>query len=419
VDSKQFKTLASSIEDQSWINSVTVNFPFKHLHYHQQFIGLTSIYEFVAQQNEGWNKIDEKLPGELEQSKNYFAKAKQELVSFFQAYVKNPQSQEGQWNNVKNHLRLGSTTNNYIFPYDAPETEFLIRVFVKSSQYYKGAYHYVVDQFQISNKEDFVGAILGYEFAFKENSEITKRRNAEKSSIGKLKHDFQDYISRAENDLLAHFSASKLELQEHLTELEKSRKSKEDSFSEWLTGTKNSFQSFDEDAKNQIEELEKTYQEKLRLKKPAEYWNTRASKLKKEGRIAIIGLAVLSIIAGGALFSLLWLPPEGVFLSFIEDPVKSVKWSIIFISFLSFFAYGIRILSKISFSAYHLARDAEEREQLTYLYLSLIENSSVDEKDRNLILQSLFSRADTGLLKDDSSPTMPGNVINRLLSHNH
>lgn len=27
--------------------------------------------------------------------------------------------------------------------------------------------------------------------------------------------------------------------------------------------------------------------------------------------------------------------------------------------------------------------------------------------DRNIVLQSIFSRADTGLLKEDSSPTMP------------
>jgi hypothetical protein len=415
VDSKQFKTLASSIEDQSWINSVTVNFPFNHLNYHQQFKGLTSIYEYILQQNTGWERIEEKLPGELEQSKKYFVKLKQEFVSFIQAYVKNPQSQGGLWNNVKNQLRLGSTSNNYIFPYDAPETEFLIRVFVNSSNNYRGAYYFIVGHFQISNKEDFVGAIMAYEFGFKDNSEITKRRTAEKSSIGKLRHDFQDYISRAENDLLTHFSESKQELQNHINELEKSRRTKEDSFSEWFTETQNSFQSFDEEAKNKREELEKTYQEKLRLKKPAEYWNKRATKLKNEGRNAIIGLGMLSTIAGGALFSLLWLPPEGVFLNFIEDPISSVKWSIILISFLSFFAYGIRILSKLSFSAFHLARDAEEREQLSYLYLSLLEDSSVEEKDRNLILQSLFSRADTGLLKDDSSPTMPGNLLNRLL----
>jgi hypothetical protein len=59
----------------------------------------------------------------------------------------------------------------------------------------------------------------------------------------------------------------------------------------------------------------------------------------------------------------------------------------------------------------HLARDSEERYTLTYFYLSLLKDSNVDEKDRQLIIQSLFSRAETGLLKDDSSPTMPSETI--------
>jgi hypothetical protein len=31
-------------------------------------------------------------------------------------------------------------------------------------------------------------------------------------------------------------------------------------------------------------------------------------------------------------------------------------------------------------------------------------------------MQSLFSRADSGLLKDDASPTMPGNIVDRFLA---
>ena len=48
-----------------------------------------------------------------------------------------------------------------------------------------------------------------------------------------------------------------------------------------------------------------------------------------------------------------------------------------------------------------LRNSAEEREQLTYVYLSLIKDSAVDEKEKNLIMQSLFSRAETGLLNQN------------------
>ena len=62
------------------------------------------------------------------------------------------------------------------------------------------------------------------------------------------------------------------------------------------------------------------------------------------------------------------------------------------------------------FSSYHLARDAEERHTLTFFYLALLKDSAVDDEDKKLIMQSLFSRTDTGLLKEDSGPTMPNDI---------
>ena len=69
--------------------------------------------------------------------------------------------------------------------------------------------------------------------------------------------------------------------------------------------------------------------------------------------------------------------------------------------------YGLRVAVKLTMSSYHLARDARERKQLTYFYLSLINEKAVTDKERELIMTSLFSRADTGLLKGYSSPEMP------------
>ena len=66
------------------------------------------------------------------------------------------------------------------------------------------------------------------------------------------------------------------------------------------------------------------------------------------------------------------------------------------------------------FSSYHLARDAEERHTLTFFYLALIKDTEVNEEDRKMILQSLFSRTDTGLLKEDSSPTLPGGILEKM-----
>ena len=61
-------------------------------------------------------------------------------------------------------------------------------------------------------------------------------------------------------------------------------------------------------------------------------------------------------------------------------------------------------------SSYHLSRDAKERKNLSYFYLALIEKGAVSDKERALILNSLFSRSDTGLLKGEAAPSMPTNV---------
>lgn len=69
------------------------------------------------------------------------------------------------------------------------------------------------------------------------------------------------------------------------------------------------------------------------------------------------------------------------------------------------------------FSSFHLARDAEERHTLTFFYLALSKDSQVGDDDRKMILQALFSRTETGLLKEDSSPTLPTNdVINKFMN---
>ncbi len=104
----------------------------------------------------------------------------------------------------------------------------------------------------------------------------------------------------------------------------------------------------------------------------------------------------------------LYLISDGTLKDLFEKTGSAVRWSVVFITFVSFLAYGIRTFAKLMFSSYHLSRDAEEREQLSYVYLALKKEQSIDPTERHLIMQSLFSRADSGLLRDDSSPTMPG-----------
>src|SRR5690606_32782155 len=168
-------------------------------------------------------------------------------------------------------------------------------------------------------------------------------------------------------------------------------------------------------ASNKIADLEKTYQEKLRLEKPAEYWRLRADSLNRQGGYYFNTMLVVIALFAILVYALLIVAPQGMLSSF-EETGSTIKWSIVSVVFVSIVFYGIRLIQKVAFSTFHLARDAEEREQLTYVYLALLEDASVDIEEKKLVLQALFSRADTGLLKEDSSPTMPNDFLGKILS---
>jgi hypothetical protein len=87
--------------------------------------------------------------------------------------------------------------------------------------------------------------------------------------------------------------------------------------------------------------------------------------------------------------------------------LNTFQGAVIFGSILAVYAFLVKTLSKLTFSSFHLMRDSEEREQLTYLYLSLNNEGQIDGTSRELVLQALFSRTETGLLSGDSGPTMP------------
>ena len=119
------------------------------------------------------------------------------------------------------------------------------------------------------------------------------------------------------------------------------------------------------------------------------------------------------------LGAILIVAPDYIFKQvFNGNEVTIVRWSLIFIAFLALMAFAIRAVNKIMFSSLHLSRDAEERHALTFVYLSLLneQGTSMDSEDRKLILQSLFSRSETGLLKEDSGPTMPNDFISKIIN---
>jgi hypothetical protein len=123
----------------------------------------------------------------------------------------------------------------------------------------------------------------------------------------------------------------------------------------------------------------------------------------------IFGVATL-ILLGFCIWSLNSFPDvftvseTGIF----KFNPQSIRAIFIYATIISFGTYFVRLLAKMMMSSFHLDRDAKEREQLTLVYLALSRDNKVPERDMEIILQSIFSRADTGLLGNESAPTMPG-----------
>ena len=177
---------------------------------------------------------------------------------------------------------------------------------------------------------------------------------------------------------------------------------------DYLDDTRNQKETFFDSARQRMENLELLYGEKLKLSEPAEYWEKIDVDYRKKGtKWLVISGALALIIVVGLIIFLLIAPAI-----FSDDYhwFDNLKNSAIITVIASVAIYMLRLTVKMATSSYHLSRDAKERKNLSYFYLALIEKGAVSDKERALILNSLFSRSDTGLLKGEAAPSMPTNV---------
>lgn len=257
----------------------------------------------------------------------------------------------------------------------------------------------------ISQYDWLQGYLLAYEFLLQGESQINKRRHAEKISFSTIKNQ----LVEKKDELIQ-------EVSDYQQEISQWKSNTEANIEEWHQKQIKLFddtaleQSEDFHTKvstwcKQIESLEKTYEEKLRLDGPATYWRKSAKKLRTQGGIWVLALSLTSVvtIVYISYFFRAWLLGDP-----IELKLQTLEGAVMFATILSAFAVLIRAFSRLAFSAFHLQRDAEEREQLTHLYLSLSNQTSVDEESRRVVLQALFSRSETGLLANEHGPAMPG-----------
>lgn len=173
---------------------------------------------------------------------------------------------------------------------------------------------------------------------------------------------------------------------------------KVDEFKEFKEG----INQWQQEATDRLSTLEETYKNKLSLEAPEQLWNNRAEKHQEKARNWTIFL-VVSVIILILVSTRLVIVIHDYASNLIKD-TPFLSESFILLSVISFFIYIIRVLIKIVMSNHHLSTEYSQKATLTRFYQALTKSgASIDTNEKIIIIQSLFSKVETGLVKTESS----------------
>jgi Family of unknown function (DUF6161) len=154
--------------------------------------------------------------------------------------------------------------------------------------------------------------------------------------------------------------------------------------------------------KTELDNITKTYDEKLALQAPVRYWSTkrRFHRIAREkigsglrwggiGSAIVVALSVWLLLGDSSTKN----PPE--------------YWRIgLIVIFLTIVFWSIRLGIKIFLSHLHLEEDAAQRITMIQTYLSLMRRGQTNSaEDFKQILSALFRPTGDGLVKDEGMPT--------------
>lgn len=179
---------------------------------------------------------------------------------------------------------------------------------------------------------------------------------------------------------------------------------------------KKSLEDWQKEKYEKIKALEDTYENQLSLEAPEKLWTERAEEHQKKAKnwTYFLIFAILSLIF---TLAVLVVVIHNYSLNIIKNELPFISKSFILISIISFFIYIVRILIKIVMSNHHLATEYKQKAALTRFYQALTKaGTDIEKEERLIIINSLFSKVETGLVKTDTSND--NDAILALLSKN-
>lgn len=181
---------------------------------------------------------------------------------------------------------------------------------------------------------------------------------------------------------------------------------------------------------DEFAQLKAAFLDYMKLKAPVEYWKTNALWT----RVTAIAFGIVSLAWGGLIgwyvltYAKEILSPKSQVVQAAKAaadnataPIVTAQpvplWEIgMFLLLVTLAIWLLRVLVRITLSNLHQSTDALSRATMTEAYLALIkEGSALPEKDRILVLTTLFRPIATGLIKDDAMPPSVVELLSRAI----
>jgi len=380
----------------------------------RRFVDFNSLVQFIEEEWDFWKNNAAHRLSNIQAKYSHINALKDQTINHYSN--KQIDNALPSLRNLINQLNQG----NYLLYSKSLESELLLNCYTKNAECGNGAFDFFFNQINnayFSNKGYIEGVFKAFLFNESLASE-SDRIKSENKSLGKLRSEYQNIISEHYQEFKNKNDELRITLDEFNKNITSWFEESKQSFVTSQNEREASFKSLMDEKLNKFNDLEHAYKEKLKLEGPAKYWDELYNEYQVKGKWWRRWAVVFSFFLAFYLSAILYNLPERL----INNDTfshQNLKGTIILAVIVSVFVYLIRLFVKLSTSAYHLSRDAKERHQLTYFYLALINDNdkTVSEKEREIILNSLFSRADTGLLKGDSTPAFPGGMLETILKN--
>lgn len=405
---KEFKAIYKDFEGKDNMLQPDFEIEYSNEQPTEKFKNIEELFTYFSAEVAKWETIpNDKFPEELKPSRDFFSSTLEKIIKIVKDFVEANDYDEKSYDDL--FLLFAYTLS--VFTFDSKETNFLRLLNEIEPNSVETAFELLIGNDLPYNWVDDKSSVIG---VINVTRFLAEKTNLFLNDTTTLKSDFQKINAlgkKVVKDMEKLKEQLDIDSKQMSDKFEKannqSQKNIEFSSQVFLTENQEAHKNLITSHSEKLIELEQAYRDKLMLEEPVKHWETRATELKSQALIWIgltVGITLIGLVLFGSLmYSLSY---ENI-AEQIKNPAISIRWSIISVFAVAIIVFLIRTFTKLAMSNYHLYRDAQERKHLTYLYLSLKTQGDIPDTDRQIILQSLFSRADTGLLKGESGPSMP------------